>query len=271
MNPPKQQGIEIDLQRDHIVLNALAQVRTFASMPFPTFADVQTTAATLRLLLIYDELTKTANSRRVKLLLEVKDAKENQALARQGKISFYALGAPGLIAPKGVTPLPAAASDITIYSVSEREIPAEREHQTVLLSGGPFLKQSCLFQAGMFVTRQEVISYFTNKRGGAHYEQDGGKSVSAETLDLIERLRAHIRFKFDGHAWTTQIPVPDRLKQPLPPPETFEYAPDELDVVGVQFLGTARAVVQSQSVIELEAKILHDLRAASRKNNWPET
>jgi hypothetical protein len=272
MKPEKQTGPEIDLRRDQVVLNALTNIRRFSDLPFPTFADVQLIAASLRLLLIYDELAKVANSRRCKLLFEVNDAKQKQALATQGKVSFYMLGAPGLIAPKGAAPLPAAFGDFAVYTISEREVNAlPDDNKRAMLPAAPFLKQSCLFQAGLFVTRQEIISYFANKHGGVHYDTEAGGGVSAEKLNLIEGLRSHIRLKLGGHEWTMRIPAPARLAQPLPVPEKqFEYTPDELDVVGAEFLGTARAVVQSPSVLELEASIVRDLQAALPESKWPE-
>lgn len=226
-------------------------LRRLSAQPSVTFGDVRLHSAAARLLLIYRELEMAAARRRAKLRIKALVNNEVLESVRLGEVVFYVAGVPGLIASVGQPAQPFACGGFTFYNVS-KEGPVD-EPKEELLKLGPFLKQVCLFYKGIYFTREEVLSYVANKSGGTHFDSKGG-NIPSEKFNRFEMVRAAVRMSVSDGGY--QYILKSWLKDgPLP----YQYAPDELDCVGVSFLGTVRAIVDSPTVQILEAMIHTDL------------
>lgn len=190
----------------------------------------------LRRLLIYNDLQKSANSRKFQILIDAPDVKPFIKATRYGLIDFYQCGGTNVL---GVH----IAGSFVHSKRSHRLERIMREHHPdhrVQLNLTSFLRQQVFSFKGEFVTRADIIKYVANKAGSAHFDRKGRD-------ETIERIRSAVNMKLEKDGTPSfGFNVNAFGKKPL----DFSPDPRAIDPIFIETAATAKFLVESQSVKE---------------------
>ncbi|RKY37117.1 MAG: hypothetical protein DRP78_01950 [Candidatus Omnitrophota bacterium] len=213
----------------------------------PDIKFLRRSSTIMRRLLVNHEIMQSSSHRRIKLLFEVPDNKPFiQRCRGKNNIIFFQSGG---VATFGATYKWAIAKDGNA-TVDDQQFNASiNPEATIFLKIDSFLKQQVLFFSGNFVGRQDIIKYIANKSGGVHF--DGKKSDKDLLIDKIREC-GYLQKKDTKIEYVLQAHKIGGNKG------AFEYSPDKIDPVYLEYLASCYFFVSSQSINDLINSIKKD-------------
>lgn len=242
----------VDLIRDVSILGDFRNFEKLGSIRDPSNDDVRLHAAAVRRLLIDNGaglLSTSANSRGITLTYPAVDVAPLERASRSPSLGMYAAGganAFGFYAAGLITEIlsrPIGPLNIDFYP----EHKPEWAHTT-------FLRQKVLYLNGVYLNRSQVIKYVANKAAGVHYDQKAADSLTQEAMDAFESLRKHVHISLEsGRPCLTYNFEKDNVEP------TFRYAPENIDIVLLEFLSIIQTMQKSETICLLLSQIKKDL------------
>lgn len=228
--------MEPDRELDITILEDLDHLAELWNTNETKNSTIRNSVHILRRLLIYNDLQKSANSRKFKIFIDAPDVKPFIKATRYGLIEFYQCGGTNVL---GVH----IAGTVVHSKRSNRLERIMREHHPddrAKLNLTSFLRQQVFSFRGEFVTRADIIKYVANKAGSAHFDRKGRD-------ETIERIRSAVSMKLeeDG-APSFGFNINVFAKKPL----DFSPDPRAIDPVFIETAATAKFLVESESVKE---------------------
>jgi len=198
-------------------------------------SDIRNSVHILRRLLIYNDLQKSANTRKIKLTIECQDVKPFIKANNYGLIEFFQSGGTKVF---GIE----FGCSMIVNGESHRLKRILRESDDsdcIELNITSFLRQMVFSFKGDIITRGDIIKYVANKAGSAHYDKNRDKT--------IDKIRSAVDLKMgeDG------IPIIGFNYNSLTLKDedvNFEPKPGNIDPVFIEVAAAARYLTESKSV-----------------------
>jgi len=228
-----------DKELDITIYEDLAHLSTLWNTSETKNSDVRNSVHILRRLLIYNDLQKSASSRKYELVIDAPDLKPYIKAARNGLVEFYQAGGANVL---GVYVAGAMISKGHSHRLS-RIMKEHHPDQKVQLNIQSFLRQQCFSFKGEFVTREDVIKYVANKAGNAHFDRKGRDA-------LIDRIRGacQICLAEDG------IPSFGFCIDAIDNEDfSFDPNPKNIDPIFIEVAATAKFLSESNSIQKYRA------------------
>lgn len=244
MSPP-----QIDLDRDQILLGDLVNFRRLRNIVNPTQDEVRLHASAVRKLLLEGVLPAAAGSRRMPVVFHVPDSLPLVRAARNNHVIGFTLAG-----------LEIFGVEIAGSAVSRGAVAAAQDFdpsRLVPLKLDSFLKQTVAFSSGELLSRYDVIVYVANKIGGVHYDPKPSSTLTDNKIRALGQLRRSLRVGIYDGISQVQFSVQEGEDQS----EHFQYEPEFIDAVYLEFLASISFILNSPEVQTLQTAIVEELRA----------
>lgn len=201
-------------------------------------SDIRNSSHILRRLLIYNDLQKSANYRKLRLTIE---APNNKALikgTRNNVLEFFQSGGTTVLGVWMRASTISKGSNDKLNEVLKDFNPDEK----IELSISSYLKQPVFSFKGQLIARADVIKYVANKAGGPHFDKN--RKNNDEVLDNI---RSAVTMHLEGEIPTFGFDV-SALETPN---DSFNIKNGSIDPVFIEMAAACRYLTESKSVIKL--------------------
>lgn len=217
----------------HLIRDLLARVP-----PGPSRAEMRRLSASLRRLVVEEDLQKVATPRLGRVHLSVPDLK---ALVPYGFTLFLTVGPPGVV----------MAARPNGEGLPDKELRALTNERVIVNTHG-FNTQPTICFNGHWIRRLDVIKFVANALSGVH----SGKTQQTQEYELLSVVRAVLTRKIESDNSTT-VTINHSLFSRAS--VQTSYTPDLLDPTLLDLLATAKYISDSPDVIELEKVIREEL------------
>jgi hypothetical protein len=256
---------ELDLKRDAVLFGDLRNLAKLKELQSPTEDDVRLHATAVRRLLLDGELSAAAARRRLSLLFYPIDSNPLVRAARNRRaIAFSLLG----VAVFGVQ-FSGAFVNAGNLLPNEEFHPDTRVDlkldsflkQTVAMSPPLVLKSTTLppreLSPSLLLTRHDVLLYISNKIGGVHYDPSPKGHLTAEKMHALGRMRRIFQIGIEDGIPCMEFNIESMEEEQS---STFNYEPEKIDAVYLEFIATIELILGSPEVAKLRESIASDLK-----------
>lgn len=229
---------QMDLEEEQITLDNIRQLKRLLNSDDVTQADIRIYAGFIRYLLIDHGggIARSAKKWGVKIEFICPDTKPLVRNASNGYVSFFSAS---YVVISGV-----GIGAFRIYDGPHKKTDDGYDlEKCVTLNLESMCKQIVMFGEGKFLTRADVLKYVANKAGGIHWDRTASGPLPEDKMRAFEQIRKETRVSVkDG------IPKILVVSPGEPARDEFRYAPDELDLVYVEFYALAYLIFNADSV-----------------------
>jgi hypothetical protein len=240
-------------------LEDMAYLREVMEKPTDT-AEVRRLSSILRRLLVDRDIQLVASPRVGKIKIGTPDNSAYYKAAKKREIRFFGSGGTKIFG-RGLEAIFVWNMDyLGSFDVAARHSAQSAGlleaalRKKIDLPLDSFSKQNVLYLNGRWISRAKAIKYVANIGSGVH--SDRPKDLDEEILMQISHNN---KYSYDKENDGFSFALGEN------PKKEFSYTPDSIDAVLVELLATARFLVESPDIINLEKIVEEELRSASSK------